>query len=202
MSQEREQLYLQHTLTQLRKAYAKLDAMIDMKDDSYKQLQKYMIDHNSDLDKVEIFNTQQTLHMIDKEGFAEVMERIQVEKLIDSPYFGAFKFSYEGEAADEAETYYIGRFGFEEEGRVKLIYDWRAPTCNMYYEFELGNAFYEAMDWRFEGEIFAKRQMKIENSELQFVLDSSLTIQDEHLQRALTEQTSEKMKTIVTSIQN
>ena len=101
-----------------------------------------MVDYKNELDKFEVYNYQQSLSMIDKRGFAEVIEREQVKKLIQSPYFGRFDFVYDGDDKSEAETFYIGRFGFSDEDGLPLIYDWRAPVCNMYYEFELGKAFY------------------------------------------------------------
>ena len=194
-----EQSYLNHTLTSLRAAYERLNANITEKDANYKDLQEYMIDYKAELDKFEVYDYQQTLSMIDKQGFRQVMEREQVKKLIESPYFGNFDFQYAGD--DEAERFYVGRFGFREPDGTTLIYDWRAPVCHMYYEFELGEAYYEAMDKRFDGDITGKRQIKIENGELQYALESSLTIQDEVLQQTLNKQSTEKMKTIVTSIQ-
>ncbi|WP_341323209.1 UvrD-helicase domain-containing protein [Solibacillus sp. FSL H8-0523] len=194
-----EQSYLTHTITSLRAVYERLTANITEKDANYKDLQEYMIDYKAELDKFEVYDYQQTLSMIDKQGFRQVMEREQVKKLIDSPYFGNFDFQYVGDG--EAERFYVGRFGFREPDGTTLIYDWRAPVCNMYYEFELGEAYYEAMDKRFDGEITGKRQIKIESGQLQYALESSLTIQDEVLQQTLNKQSTEKMKTIVTSIQ-
>lgn len=167
----------------------------------FKDLQKYMVEYKSELDKFEVYNYQQTLSMIDKRGFAHVTEREQIRKLIKSPYFGRFDFLYLGDDLSEAETIYIGRFGFADEEGTQLIYDWHAPVCNMYYEFEIGKAHYVTMDKQFDGELIKKRQIKIENSKLQYVLDSSLTIQDEVLQQTLNQYASERMKTIVTSIQ-
>ena len=71
----------------------------------------------------------------------------------------------------------------------------------MYYEFEIGKARYMAMERLFEGEIVRKRQIKINHSQLVYVLDSSLTILDEVLQQTLAQNTSEKMRSIVTTIQ-
>ena len=59
--------------------------------------------------------------------------------------------------------FYVGRFGHVNGEGETLVYDWRAPVSNMYYEFELGEAYYEAIDKRFNGEIMRKRQLKIEN---------------------------------------
>lgn len=194
-----EQHYLQYVLQALRDEQAALTNDIYAKDSSIHDLQQYMIDYKAELDKFEVYDYQQTMHMLDKQGFQQVLRREEVTKLIASPYFGNFDFQYDGD--DEAERFYIGRFGFRAPDDTTLIYDWRTPVCNMYYEFELGDAYYEAMEREFHGVLTGKRQLKIENSELQYVLDSSLTIQDEVLQQTLQSQSSDKMKTIVTSIQ-
>ena len=201
MIEQKELSYFETTLAHLRKAKSTLTNEIVDKDGSYKDLQKYMVDYNAELDKFEVYDYLQTLNMIDKQGFAKVIERSQIEKLIDSPYFGRFDFVYEGDSDEEAQAFYIGRFGFQTDDGETLIYDWRASVCHMYYEFELGPAFYEAMGRHIDGELVKKRQIKIEQSEFKYVLNSSLTIQDEVLQQTLNAQTNEKMKTIVTSIQ-
>ncbi len=75
-----EQSYLNHTLTSLRAAYERLNANITEKDANYKDLQEYMIDYKAELDKFEVYDYQQTLSMIDKQGFRQVMEREQVTR--------------------------------------------------------------------------------------------------------------------------
>lgn len=201
MMDSRELTYFEHTIEKLKEAYEQVSKDITKQDHSYKELQKYMIDYKSEIDKFEIYDYSQTLNMIDRRGFAQVTEREQLEKLIDSPYFGRFNFVYEGDEPDEVESFYIGRFGFSDEASNNLIYDWRAPVCNMYYEFEIGKAYYEAKENHFDGEIVSKRQFKIENSKIEYMVESSLTIQDAVLQKTLSEHANDKMKTIVTSIQ-
>lgn len=196
-----EVAYLNMVLHHLHKAAEKLSAYIEGQDQDFKDLQKYMVNTKSELDKFEMYDIQQTLSMIDKRGYAQAIERDRVKKLIASPYFGRFDFVYQGDITNEAEIFYIGRFGFADENGNQLIYDWRAPVCTMYYEFEIGKAYYTAMERLFEGEIVRKRQIKVENSKLLYVLDSSLTILDEVLQQTLSQNTSAKMKTIVTTIQ-
>ncbi|MEK4522022.1 UvrD-helicase domain-containing protein [Psychrobacillus sp. FSL W7-1493] len=201
MMDKKEITYFEKIEADLKKAYQRLLVDINNQDQNYKELQKYTIEYKSELDKFEVYDYQQTLNMIDKQGLAQVLEREQIKKLIESPYFGRFDFVYNGEEQDDAETFYIGRFGFRDEEGTSLIYDWRAPICNMYYEFELGKAYYEAMGRCFEGELIGKRQIKIENSQIKYVVESSLTIQDEVLQQTLNQHASDKMKTIITSIQ-
>lgn len=193
--------YLTSTIVSLQKAYHALTEDLQQQDMNFKDLQKYMMDYKSELDKFEVYDYQQTLHMIDKQGFAQAMEREQIKKLIDSPYFGNFKFVYEGDPSSNAESFYIGRFGFQDEDGQTLIYDWRAPVCNMYYEFEPGPAYYHAMDRQFDGELVKKKQFKIEQGKIVYALESSVTIQDQVLQDTLNTHANDKMKTIVTSIQ-
>lgn len=71
----------------------------------------------------------------------------------------------------------------------------------MYYEYELGAAQYTIDRQIFYGTLANKKQIRIQHSEIEYVLDSSLTIQDEVLQQTLRAQGGEKMKTIVTTIQ-
>lgn len=201
MIDQKEKAYFEFTLEHLREAQNMLTDEIVNKDGSYKDLQKYLIDYNAELDKFEIYDYLQTLNMIDKQGYSKVIERNRIEKLIDSPFFGRFDFVYEGDDIKDAAIFYIGRFGFQTKDGETLIYDWRAPVCHMYYEFELGKAFYEAQGRQINGDLVKKRQIKIENSTFKYVLDSSLTIQDEVLQQALIANSNDKMKTIVTSIQ-
>lgn len=201
MIEKEEVVYLEKTLSSLQQAYNHLSNELHVQDHKFKELQQYLVDYKAELDKFEVYDYQQSMNIIDKHGFARALEYQQVEKMLQSPYFGRFDFVYEGDNHSEAEVFYIGLFGHTSVNGETLVYDWRAPICNMYYEYEIGKAAYEAMERVFEGEIIRKKQLKVENGKIQFALDSSLTIQDEVLQQALIQQGSEKMKTIVTSIQ-
>ena len=53
---------------------------------------------------------------------------------------------------EEADTFYIGRFGFTHDNE-KLIFDWRAPISGMFYDFCLGRAGFEAPVGWIEGEL-------------------------------------------------
>lgn len=201
LSQLQEQLYLNTILKKLQQKLEEVSTDILKQDQSYRELQHYIVDQKAQLDKFEMLQQQQELSMIDKRGYSQTLHKDQLLKLIDSPYFGKFNFVYEGEDIEDAEQFYIGRFGFsDEDGRI-LINDWRAPVCHMYYEFELGSAYYEALGRRFDGKLISKQQFKIEQSKLIYTLDSSLAIQDQVLQDTLNKHTEHKMKTIVATIQ-
>ena len=72
---------------------------------------------------------------------SKLMKRL--EKMIDSPFFGRVDFLFEAEEEEEPFYIGIGNFG-ERAGMTPLIYDWRAPVSSLFYDFDKGEAFYEA----------------------------------------------------------
>lgn len=122
MIEQREYDYLQQTLHSLQQTRKHLCATIEHKNASFNDLQKYVVDFHAELDKFEIYDYQQSLRMIDKQGVANVLAKQQIDRLLDSPYFGGFDFIYEDET--EAERFYIGRFGHEgENGQALFPYE-------------------------------------------------------------------------------
>lgn len=128
----------------------------------------------------------------------EVHTRLQaVEK---APYFGRMDFHEDG--MSHVEALYIGiRSLIDQESSLPLVYDWRAPVSSMFYDYGLGPAEYEGPGGMFCGEISLKRQYRIKNRELIYMFDNELKIDDEVLQAALGQHATEKMKTIVNTIQ-
>ncbi len=109
-------------------------------------------------------------------------------------YFGGIVF--------DNNKYYIGKFGIlNSDGDKVLVHDWRAPISSVFYEFELGDAYYFCPTGVVKGSLSQKMQYKIENSKLVYMFDTSVTIRDEILQQALVQSASTKMKIIVSTIQ-
>ena len=71
----------------------------------------------------------------------------------------------------------------------------------MFYDFELGEAYYEAPRGRIDCGVTLKRQYKIEKQQFRFMLESALNIQDNILQEELSRASDDKLKTIVATIQ-
>jgi DNA helicase-2/ATP-dependent DNA helicase PcrA len=121
-----------------------------------------------------------------------------LERQYNSPYFGRIDFQ---EDHREIENIYIGIFGFHAATGEIFIYDWRAPISSMFYDFEPGRAFYESPSGYIEGALTLKRQYRVEKSELKLMFDSTVAIQDNILQDILAQSASNRMKTIVSTIQ-
>ncbi|HEX2927080.1 MAG TPA: RNA polymerase recycling motor HelD, partial [Ruminiclostridium sp.] len=124
----------------------------------------------------------------------------RLERMLQSPYFGRIDFIEDGE--EKAEQIYIGICSLTTgKTREILVYDWRAPIAGMFYDFEIGLAGYDCPGGSITGQMLLKRQYKIEYSDIIYMFDSSLSINDEMLREILGKSTDNRMKTIVTSIQ-
>ncbi|QQE78332.1 RNA polymerase recycling motor HelD [Alicyclobacillus sp. SO9] len=123
-----------------------------------------------------------------------------LNRLLPSPYFGRIDFHEDG--LNATEQVYIGVSSFiEEDGLDFLVYDWRTPIANMYYDGSPGAAFYDAPSGRISGKMELKRQYQIQNGQLLHMFDASLTIGDELLQQVLGKGADPQMKSIVATIQ-
>ena len=111
-----------------------------------------------------------------------MLERLK--KMAGSPFFGSVEFQYEGE--DTAEDFYIGIGNFAERtGGLPLIYDWRAPVSGLFYDYDKGEASYEAPGGMMEGEILSKWQYKIRNNKMIYEFESDVKIDDDILKQEL-----------------
>ena len=122
------------------------------------------------------------------------------KKMLDSPFFGSVDFIYDGE--EEAESFYIGIGNFaKSRGQIPLIYDWRAPVSALFYDYDKGEASYEAPAGVLSGEITCKYQYKIRGGRMIYEFESDMKIDDEILKQELGANGDIKLKNIVRTIQ-
>ena len=127
-------------------------------------------------------------------------ELVRLKKMQESPFFGSVDFCYEDE--EEAEAFYIGIGNFaEQSGCVPLIYDWRAPVSSLFYDYDKGEASYEAPDGTMNGEITEKWQYKIRSGRMVYEFESDVKIDDDILKQELGGNSDVQLKNIVRTIQ-
>lgn len=194
-----EKIHLDATIDKLNEHLQELDEKVKFYEKEFKESKKYLSSNRSDMDSMEIFSNEKSINQIVNSGDFISERKAKIEKLIDNPYFARIDFMYRGE--DDVEKIYIGRNTFMDNLGDMIIYDWRAPISSMYYDFELGNASYDAPMGKIEGDITLKRQFKISKSNIEYVLESNISIGDEILQRELSKTSDQKMKNIVSTIQ-
>ncbi|ACL77711.1 RNA polymerase recycling motor HelD [Ruminiclostridium cellulolyticum] len=116
------------------------------------------------------------------------------------PYFA--RVDYKESGVDSAEKLYIGKMSLSrDEDHVIVIVDWRAPIANLYYEGRLGPSSYDCPDGLIEGELLLKRQFSINDGNLDGIFDIDITTNDEFLQTYLGANAENRLKEIVSTIQ-
>lgn len=190
--------YLIDINNKLDNALEKAENSVDKLDRDYMDAKLYMVKNRGEIDPHEMFQNELALKQIDSYGAFMVKLRDKIAKMKDSPYFARIDFKLKDE--DDDSKYYIGRFAFDYENEL-LILDWRSPMASMFYDCEIGPAGYNAPLGWIDGEITRKRQFKIKNGTLEYVLESSMNIQDDILQQELSNTSDEKMKSIISTIQ-
>lgn len=190
--------HLDHTLKRIDTALTEAKEDVLRLDQEYRDAKRYMAEYRNEMDSHEKLQNERLSDQTDRTGAFSVEVREKLKKLKESPYFARIDFVSDGE--EEADTFYIGRFGFT-HGREKLIYDWRAPISGMFYDFGLGRAGFEAPVGWIEGELTRKRQFKIQNGIMEYAIESSTNVQDEVLQKEMAHTSDEKMKSIISTIQ-
>ena len=127
---------------------------------------------------------------------SQIKQMIKYQHIKQNPYFGRVDFKTE----DEVIKVYVGIYGFNYEN-CNYIFDWRAPISNLFYDYGIGKAKYEAPIGPINGDIILRRQYKIENGTIERIIENEININDEMLQEVLSNNSSDKMKNIVTTIQ-
>ncbi|MEC0127963.1 RNA polymerase recycling motor HelD [Paenibacillus pabuli] len=124
----------------------------------------------------------------------------KMKRLHHSPYFGRIDFKENG--YPNAERIYLGIASLlDEKEESFLVYDWRAPISNLYYDGAPGPVAYQTPSGEISGDIEMKRQFVIRDGRIRFMFDTGVTIGDELLQAVLSRTSDAQMKSIVATIQ-
>lgn len=199
-AQKQETKYLEEIKARLKKAIEDIDERVKEFAKDVKEAKQYLYENKTGMDHVEKVSVRQSVEQGALVGEAAVEKRKRLFKLLQSPYFGRIDFRENGKNTEQ--PVYIGVHAFtDEQQRKALINDWRAPISSMYYDFELGEAHYDAPSGKISGEISLKRQYRIRYGKMEYMLESSVNVYDDILQKELSKASDEKMKNIVATIQ-
>lgn len=125
---------------------------------------------------------------------AEVLDR-----LVERPYFARIDVQEKG--AETTESIYIGLASFSDRPDNFLVYDWRAPISSIYYDDGVGEVTYTTPDGEQEATVHLKRQFQIEDGKIVTIFDTDEAVGDQMLLAALSGDSTTKMQSIVTTIQ-
>ncbi|WP_288679194.1 UvrD-helicase domain-containing protein [uncultured Clostridium sp.] len=138
---------------------------------------------------------------VKEQAFTTIDKKLkELTILKESPYFGRVTFN--DLEFDQKDTLYVGRFGVTPEGSYEpVIVDWRAPVASLFYHGSLGEASYTSPDGPIKCDIEGRRQIIIKKGELKGVFDSAIDVKDDILQMVLSNNSSDKLKDVIMTIQ-
>ena len=199
-SEGQEKKYLEHIIDLINSIINDTDISVKEHVDTLQEYKDYLWS-NKDIDPHEIRSMRESILNHFAIGESVISKRKRLGKLLDIPYFGRIDFK-EKTSGSKTTPVYIGIHTFYDTlNKINLIYDWRAPISGMFYDHELGAASYNSPTGEIEGDISLKRQYRIRKGKMEYMIESSLTVHDDILQKELSSNADDKMKNIVATIQ-
>ena len=210
LTEQDERAYLEQILQKLEWALHHADQAAKQFTKAFRQNEEYLYDQRSGMDDADRVSAGQSFKRMASEGESTVAAKRRMRKLLESPYFGRIDFTpttetfvgAKREGRSEPLPIYIGVHSFADGMKgTYLIYDWRAPVSSMFYDFELGDAWYETAGGIVKGVIGLRRQYRIRRGKMEYMIENDINIQDDVLQKELSQSSDDKMKNIVATIQ-
>ena len=201
-TEKQEKEYLLQVIDILKDSINNTDTSVKEHVETLQEYKSY-IWSNKDIDPHEIRSMRESILHHFALGEKVIDKRKRLSKILDIPYFGRIDFSELNNQKNNPLPIYIGIHTFYDiHTKMNLIYDWRAPVSGMFYDHELGEASYMSPAGEIKGVVSLKRQYRIRNGKMEYMLESSLTVHDDILQKELSATTNDKMKNIVATIQH
>lgn len=199
-TEQDERLYLKKIIQSLKDALTAINEDVQTRAKELQKQKEFLYENKAGMDHVEKVSVRQSINLSAMVGDTVVAKKSRIMKLVSSPYFGRVDFKRKNQA--DSNSIYIGLHSyFDEKKNKNLIHDWRAPVSGLFYDYEPGEAEYLSPDGIVSGEILLKRQYRIRNEKMEFMLETSFNIHDDILQEELSKASDEKMKNIVATIQ-
>jgi len=199
-TEKQEKEYLQLIVNIVKTAIDNTDTSVKKHVQTLKEHKDYLWS-NKDIDPQEIRSMRESILNHFALGENIIAKRKKLGKLLNIPYFGRIDFLEDCPESGMTPLYIGIHAFFDTKNKTNLIYDWRAPISGMFYDCELGQASYTSPSGEVAGRISLKRQYRIRNGKMEYMIESSVTVNDEILQKELSVSSNDKMKNIVATIQ-
>jgi DNA helicase-2/ATP-dependent DNA helicase PcrA len=198
--EQKEKNYLSTLLKKIDIRVSEINEAIRLKKEEIDYMNNHMEEHKRDMDHLEKNAMRETISNYQLLGNHSIENKKRLYRLRDTAYFGRIDFCKTHQS--ETNNIYVGVHNFQDtEQSRNLVYDWRAPISSLFYDYELGEAQYETESGTITGDIALKRQFRIRKGEMEYMLDTDITIHDDVLQKELNQASSAQMKNIVATIQ-
>lgn len=199
-TEKQEKEYLQQVISIINATINSTDKSVKEHVDTLQEYKDYLWS-NKDIDPHEIRSMRESILHHFARGENVIDKRNRLSKIVDIPYFGRIDFKERKDGSQSLPVYIGIHTFFDFNNKRNLIYDWRAPISSMFYDYELGEAIYSSPAGEVHGDISLKRQYRIRKGKMEYMIESSVTVHDDILQKELSSNADDKMKNIVMTIQ-
>lgn len=199
-TEKQEKEYLQQVINIINDTINSTDKSVKEHVDTLQEYKDYLWS-NKDIDPHEIRSMRESILNHFARGESVIDKRNRLSKILDIPYFGRVDFKEKKDSSSSLPIYIGIHTFFDFKKKKNLIYDWRAPISSMFYDYELGEAAYSSPAGEVHGIISLKRQYRIRKGIMEYMIESSVTVHDDILQKELKSNADDKMKNIVMTIQ-
>lgn len=210
-----------NTQKQLEEAYLKnvYQKLIDKKNELRESMDTAKIEGNQSLKEMAVelrLNFDSYLDNLDTFSMIEMKNReidqmnikqknaenqlAKIERLLKSPYFGKVVVDFLDN--EPKESFYIGTANFTDDADENLVYDWRSPIAELFYNNMIGPSSYTVRQNKIDTVIKERRQFLLERDRLVKFFDTSVAIQDDVLLEVLGQDETNEMKAITATIQS
>ncbi|MGM7438800.1 UvrD-helicase domain-containing protein [Enterococcus faecium] len=124
----------------------------------------------------------------------------KIERLLKSPYFGKVVVDFLDN--EPKESFYIGTANFTDDADENLVYDWRSPIAELFYNNMIGPSSYTVRQNKIDTVIKERRQFILKRDRLIKFFDTFVAIQDDVLLEVLGQDETNEMKAITATIQS
>ncbi len=201
-----EQEYLKSTLdlvneklNKLKISSSHLEGIFDQSNNEYFEYLKSNANKLNEEDVVELVNLQGRLDDLQEDSVDYERMNIVYNKMLDKPYFSSIRIKEDVEPSEE--KYYIGIHSLVDDNKNFRIVDWRSPIASIFYDYEGGDCQIRTNSSILRCNLLGKRQYGITNGHLDYFFDTTINIEDDILKVALAQNSTNKMKAIVQTIQ-
>ncbi len=200
-TEKQERAYLKQVIQSLRDAIDGINQSVRDQEEELRHHKDYIWQARTDIDAQEVRSMRETILNTLAIGESIIALRNRLTRMLEIPYFGRIDFR-ENTPGSSLIPVYIGvHTYYDAKEKTNIIYDWRAPISGMFYDYELGPASYTSPSGKVEGSISLKRQYRIRGGYMEYMIESSVTVHDDVLQKELSANADEKMRNIVATIQ-
>lgn len=193
-----EQKYADKVVSKIDELIAKQEKISEKDLNEAREMGKYHWENLSQMDFIERASGE---YQIDRHATItnEGLEKLRrLNKARPKPFFGKIVYEMDG----EKEECYIGIMPIMDDLNLDFyVYDWRSAIGSLFYNKKIGKTSLETPAGKEDCTLEERAQIKIEDCKVKRVIDTELHISDDQLQEVLSRSSSDKMKSIVSTIQ-